>query len=113
MTKGVGSPLITVERSRRETSRAAIQAPTVTRNMTLAAEFGKKAAASIRNTGTLAPQVMKGVVTRVASFSLGLRRVRVAMTPGTAQPPAMPPATMKGSTELPCSPNILNTRSSM
>lgn len=40
---------------------------------------------------TLAPQPMKEAVRIVAIFSLGLRRVRAAMTPGTAQPPGMPP----------------------
>jgi hypothetical protein len=56
---------------------------------------------------------MNGAVSRVASFSRGLRRVRAAMTPGTAQPPAMPPETMNGITEQPCSPKMRNTRSSM
>ena len=62
--------------------------------MTVAALSGKKAPASSKNTGSLAPQAMYGRVSRVASFSLGLRRVRVAMAPGMAQPPAMPPAMM-------------------
>ena len=113
MTKGVLAPLTTVLRRSLATKRAATQAVSVTRDMTPASEPGKKAAASIKNTGTLAPQVMNGVTSRVASFSLGLRSARVAMTPGTAQPPAMPPATMNGSTLVPCRPKMRNTRSSM
>jgi len=56
---------------------------------------------------------MNGAVMSVAIFSFLPRSVRVAMTPGTAQPPAMPPETMKGMTELPCRPKLRKTRSSM
>jgi len=59
--------------------------------MTVASFWVKKAAIKRANTGSLAPQFMKGAVKSVASRSRGERRVRVAMTPGTAQPPAMPP----------------------
>ncbi len=79
----------------------------------MASAPGKNTPVSSRKTGSLAPQVMNGAVSRVASFSRGLRRVRAAMTPGTAQPPAMPPETMNGITEQPCSPKMRNTRSSM
>ena len=65
------------------------------------------------STGSLAPQFMNGTVSRVASRSLGERRVRVAITPGTAQPPAMPPETMNGITEEPCRPNRWKMRSIM
>ena len=92
MTKGVASPLMMVERSRRATSRAKTQPDSMTSIITVGAWSPKKAAASSRNTGSLAPQLMYGRVSRVASFSLGLRRVRVAMAPGMAQPPAIPPA---------------------
>ena len=37
--------------------------------------------------------------------------VRVAMTPGIAQPPAMPSAMMYGITEAPCRPNKRMMRS--
>ncbi len=56
---------------------------------------------------------MNGTVSRVARRSLGDFRVRVAMTPGTAQPPAIPPETINAMTDAPCRPNIRNTRSSM
>ena len=67
----------------------------------------------MRNTGIFAPQVMRGRVIMVAMRSFSLRMVRVAITPGMAQPPAMPPAMMKGITEEPCSPKARMTRSSM
>jgi hypothetical protein len=56
---------------------------------------------------------MKGTVSRVAKRSRRDLRVRVAITPGTAQPPAMPPDTIKAITELPCRPKILKILSSM
>lgn len=74
------------------------------RNIYLAWWSEKKAPISRASTGSLAPQFMKGTVSKVAIRSLGERRVRVAMTPGTAQPPAIPPETMKGITEEPCRP---------
>ena len=101
MTKGVASPRITVERRSHATSRAPTQEIRVMRSMTWAWLCAKKAPTSRANTGSLAPQFMKGTVSRVASRSLGDLRVLAAMTPGTAQPPAIPPDTMNAMTELP------------
>ncbi len=113
MTKGVGSPLIRVERRNQDTSSAIIQANRVIRNMIWASFSLKKAAINSRKTGSLAPHGMNGAVIRVASFSFGLRKVRVAMTPGTAQPPMIPPEMIKGIAEQPCRPKMRSTRSSM
>jgi len=85
----------------------------VKRNIYWALFSLKKAPISRASTGILAPQFMNGTVSRVAIRSFGERRVRVAMTPGTAQPPAIPPETMNGITEEPCRPKILKTRSIM
>jgi hypothetical protein len=101
MTKGVASPRMIVFLRTHATTRAVIQEPMVIQKRTVAAEPLKKAPPRRRKTGTFAPQGMNGAVRRVASFSLGLLRVRAPMTPGTAQPPGMPPATMKGMTEHP------------
>lgn len=73
----------------------------------------KKTPTSRAKTGSLAPQFMKGAVRSVASLSLGDLIVLAAMTPGTAQPPAMPPEMMKGMTELPWRPKKRKRRSSM
>ncbi len=113
MTNGVGSPLIMVERSSLDTSSAIAQANSVMPNIICASFSLKKAAIKSRKTGSLAPQGMKGAVIRVASFSFGLRSVLVAITPGTAQPPMMPPETMKGMAEQPCRPKTRRARSSM
>ena len=77
MTKGVGSPWTTVQRRTRETKRAMTHPLKVMLNMIRGAVRGKKAWANMRQTGTLAPQVMNGAVRMVARRSLGLRRVRV------------------------------------
>ena len=47
----------------------------------------------------------------VANLSLGFRRVLAAIMPGTAHPPMIPPETISGTIELPCSPNFLKTLS--
>jgi hypothetical protein len=105
--------LITVMRRSFATRSAPIQATAVIRSMTRASWLVKKAATRRANTGSLAPQFMKGAVSSVASRSRGDFRVRVAITPGTAHPPAMPPETTKAITELPCRPKARKTRSSM
>ena len=111
MTKGVGSPLSTVMRKIFDTIRATSQANKVNRNIYLALCSVKKVPISRARTGTLAPQFIKGTVKSVAIRSLGERSVLVAITPGTAQPPAIPPETINGITEEPCSPKIRNTLS--
>ena len=73
----------------------------------------KKAAIRRAKTGSLAPQFIKGTVKRVAIRSFGDLSVLAAITPGTAQPPAIPPDTMNAITELPCSPKYLNILSSI
>ena len=113
MTNGVDGPRIIVERNSRAVSRATTQPVSVRPNMTAASWPGKKTPEKRMKTGSLAPQAIKGTVNSVAIFSRGLRRVRAASTPGTAQPPAMPPPTMNGITEQPCSPKIRKIRSSM
>ncbi len=66
---------------------------------------------SMAKTGILAPQFMKGTTSIVVSRSFSSRMVRVAITPGTAQPPAMPPDTIMARMLLPCSPKMRSTRS--
>ena len=73
--------------------------------MIIASFLAKKAAISIAKTGSLAPQFIKGKTNIVAILSLEPLKVLVAITPGTAQPPAIPPLTIKAITELPCRPN--------
>ena len=102
-----------VERMTFASSSAAIHEKSVKRNIIWACLAGKNAAMSMAKTGSFAPQFMKGAVSRVARRSLGLLSVRVARTPGTAQPPAIPPEMMKAMTELPCRPKVRKTRSSM
>ncbi len=94
MTNGVEAPLTTVILRNLAASSAPAQEISVRINIIPARLWGKKAAISSANTGSLAPQFMNGAVSRVAMRSLGDRRVRVAITPGTAQPPAMPPETI-------------------
>ena len=71
--------------------------------------FSKKAPANKEITGILAPQGIKGVSMAVALLSLSFLIVRLAITPGTAQP--MP--ITKGITDLPESPTFLNIGSSI
>ena len=68
----------------------------------------KKAPAKREMTGILAPQGMKGVSMAVARRSRSLRMVRLAMTPGMAQPMPM----TKGMTDLPERPTFLKIGSS-
>ena len=62
---------------------------------------GKKAETNRANTGSFAPQGINGAVKMVSKRSRHPLIVREDITPGTAQPPAIPPETMKGRTELP------------
>ncbi len=71
----------------------------------------KKAPIKTLYTGSLAPQFINGTTNMVARRALGSLSVRVAMMPGTAQPPEMPPPTMSAITELPCRPKARSTRS--
>ena len=68
----------------------------------------KNAPANRAMTGILAPQGMKGVSIAVARRSRSLRMVRLAMTPGMAQPVPM----TKGITDLPERPTFLKMGSS-
>ncbi len=113
MTKGVLSPRTTVERKIRDTTSTKPQAARTTKNMARVGESGKKAATSMRYAVVLAPQTMKGAVRMVARRSRGLRSVRAHRTPGTAQPPGMPPDMTSGMTDMPCSPKTRSTRSIM
>lgn len=65
------------------------------------------------NTGSLASQFMKGAVSKIANLSRGDFRVRTAITPGTAQSPAIPPETINDIIEQLCRPKNRNTRSRM
>ena len=77
-----------------------------------ASRAAKKAPINRAYTGSLAPQFIMGTVSMVARRALGSRKVRAAITPGTAQPPLMPPLTIMAITLLPCRPKFLSTRSS-
>ena len=68
----------------------------------------KKAPANRAMTGILAPHGMNGVNMAVARRSRSLRMVRLAMTPGMAQPVPM----TKGITDLPERPTFLKMGSS-
>ena len=85
----------------------------VRRNIILALSLEKKAPISMAYTGSLAPQFIKGTTKRVAILSLRSLNTLVAMTPGTAHPPEIPPLTTRAITELPCSPNQRNNLSSI
>ena len=68
----------------------------------------KKAPANRAMTGILAPHGMNGVNMAVARRSRSLRMVRLAITPGMAQPVPM----TKGITDLPERPTFLKMGSS-
>ena len=77
MTKGVGVPGMTVDRSSFATRSAPHQAATVIKNMNRASCSAKKAATRRANTGSLAPQFINGTVRSVASRSRRDRSVLV------------------------------------
>lgn len=113
MTNGVDGPRIIVERSSRAVSQGhhpagERQAEHDRRLMAGEEDAGKK-----DENRKFGPTGHKGHGQQRRYLFAGLRRVRAASTPGTAQPPAMPPPTMNGITEQPCSPKIRKIRSSM
>jgi len=113
ITNGVLGPFNMVERINLAANRAKVQDRIVRRNSIRARFPGKKAPIITAYTGSLAPQFMNGTTSNVAIRSFLSRRVLVAITPGTAHPPDMPPLTIRAITEFPCNPNHLRTLSSM
>ena len=94
-------------------NKAKAQESRVRINIIRARSLEKKAPMSMAYTGNFAPQLINGATRSVAILSFGSLRVLVAITPGTAHPPEIPPLMIRAMTEFPCSPNQRKTLSSI